>query len=44
MVKQLLKNETISIDYVKSKGNLVNPLTKTPREKYDIRNIEGNRT
>ena len=44
VVKQLLKNETISIDYVKSKGNLVNPLTKTPREKYDIRNIEGNRT
>jgi len=28
LVKQLLKSENISIDYVKSKRNLVNPLTK----------------
>ena len=28
VVKQLLKNETISIDYVESEGNLVDPLTK----------------
>ena len=28
VVKQLLKNGIISIDYVKSEGNLVDPLTK----------------
>jgi len=28
VVKQLLKNEPIFIDYVKLEGNLANPLTK----------------
>ena len=28
VVKHLLKDRTISIDYVKSEGNLVDPLTK----------------
>jgi len=29
LVKQLLKSGTISIDYVKSEHNLVDPLTKS---------------
>jgi len=29
LVKQLLKKGTLSIDYVKSEQNLVDPLTKT---------------
>ena len=27
-IKQLLSTEVISLDYVKSKGNIANPLTK----------------
>jgi len=32
LIKQLLKSETISIDYVKLEHNLVGPLTKKPNE------------
>ena len=41
VVKQLLKDEIISIDYVKSKVNLVNPLTKPLRRKLILETSSG---
>ena len=42
MANQLLKDGTISIDYVKSKENLADPLTKPlGREIESNRNIEN---
>jgi hypothetical protein len=43
VVKQLLKNEIISIDYVKSKMNLVDPLTKPLGRKIILETSKGMR-
>ena len=42
-VKQLLKNEIISIDYVKSEMNLANPLTKLLGRKIILETSRGMR-
>jgi len=41
LVKQLLKSGTISIDYVKSKWNLANPLTKLLGRKLTLETSRG---
>ena len=41
MVKQLLKDGTISIDYVKSEGNLADPLTKSLRRNMILERSRG---
>ena len=41
VVKQLLKDGIISIDYVKSKVNLVNPLTKPLGRKLILETSSG---
>ena len=43
VVKQLLKDEIISIDYVKSKVNLANPLTKPLGRKLILETSNGMR-
>ena len=43
VVKQLLKDEIISIDYVKSKVNLANPLTKPLGRKLILETSSGMR-
>jgi len=43
VVKQLLKNKIISIDYVKSEINLVNPLTKPLGRKIILETSRGMR-
>jgi hypothetical protein len=43
VVKQLLKNKIISIDYVKSKMNLVDPLTKPLGRKIILETSKGMR-
>ena len=41
MVKQLLKDGTIFIDYVKSEGNLANPLTKPLGRNMILETLRG---
>ena len=41
VVKQLLKDEIISIDYVKSEVNLVDPLTKHLGRKLILETLSG---
>ena len=43
VVKQLLKDEIISIDYVKSEVNLADPLTKPSRRKLILETLSGMR-
>ena len=43
VVKQLLKDEIISIDYVKSKVNLADPLTKPLGQKLILETSSGMR-
>ena len=43
VVKQLLKDEIISIDYIKSEVNLVNPLTKPLEIKLILETSSGMR-
>ena len=43
-MKQMLKDEIISIYYVKSKVNLADPLTKPLGKKINFGNIEWNET
>ena len=43
VVKQLLKEEIIFIDYVKSEVNLANPLTKPSRRKLIFKTSSGMR-
>ena len=43
IVKQLLKNGTISIDYVKLEGNLVVPLTKPLGKNMILETLRGKR-
>jgi len=41
VVKQLLKDGTIFIDYVKSEGNLANPLTKPLGRNMILETLRG---
>ena len=43
VVKHLLKDRTISIDYVKSEGNLVDPLTKPLGRNMILETLRGMR-